>query len=115
MSERLNYADASRDNYDTIEFRLHRSKEVIQGEWFDGERIDPATIPEGKYLYETRHSDKCDNLSMPASIKNTSVIVNFCGSVVTTKPITYKGKELTTQDEIGITRSSVYYDSGIDD
>lgn len=113
MSRCKDYMVERRDNYDTISFRLRWQKEEIKGEWFDGVHLDPCTIPDGKYLYETRHSDLCDNLSMPASIKCTQIRVNFCGSVVTDKPITLKGKELTYEDEWSISQRSVCYDSGI--
>lgn len=102
------YDKAMERHYERIEFRLRRQKNKIEGEWFDGVHIDPETVPEGWHHYETRHSDYCDNLSLPASIRaingqNDMIVVNFCGTVLTREPIKLKSVE------DGITRNSVGY------
>lgn len=47
-------------------------------------RIDPATIPEGMYVYDLRGSD--DDPGQPITVEN-HVTVNHAGSVITAKPL----------------------------
>ena len=51
---------------------------------FSNGRIDPATIPEGMYVYDLRGSD--DDLGQPITVEN-HVTVNHAGSVITAKPL----------------------------
>lgn len=60
-------------------FELEDGREV-DGWFFDGARIDPETLPEGSYWYQTRHSDS--DWSEPISIVQGCVAVNFCGTFV---------------------------------
>ena len=58
----------------------------VEGKWFDGTRINPTTIPSGKYAYQTRHD--CDDWSAPISIApHNHVLVDFCATFVTDEPI----------------------------
>jgi len=59
----------------------------VEGKWFDGTRINPTTIPSGKYAYQTRHGE--DDWSAPISIAPTrnDIRVNFCGTFVTDKAL----------------------------
>ena len=59
-------------------------------EWFVGIRIDPATIPEGKHLYQTRHAE--GDWGRPISITKGNVLMNFCGSVVTSESLCLEGE-----------------------
>ena len=54
---------------------------TIKGKFFDGERIDPATLPEGKFRYQTRHDDD-SNWADPVTIRQGMIMVNFCGTVI---------------------------------
>ena len=51
---------------------------------FSNGRIDPATIPEGMYVYDLRGSD--DDPGQPITVEN-HVTVNHAGSVITAKPL----------------------------
>lgn len=51
---------------------------------FSNGRIDPATIPEGMYVYDLRGSDY--DPGMPVTVEN-HVTVNHAGSVITAKPL----------------------------
>lgn len=80
------------DNYtqtrpDTLEIRMKRQKDIHKVEYFDGIRINPKSLPKGKHMYHTRHSD--NDISQPVTIapEGTAVIVNFCGTIVTDKPL----------------------------
>lgn len=80
------------DNYtqtrpDTLEIRIKRQKDIHKVEYFDGIRIDPKSLPKGKHMYHTRHSD--NDVCQPVAIapEGTAVIVNFCGTIVTDKPL----------------------------
>lgn len=53
----------------------------ISGEFFDGMRIEPQTIPSGKSWYQTRHDDD-GNWSDPVTIVRGRIIVNFCGTLI---------------------------------
>ena len=57
-----------------------------EGEFIDL-RIDPETIPEGKYWYHCRHDDDGDWCT-PVTIE-PKVIVNFCGTLITDEPIKF--------------------------
>lgn len=77
-----------------LEIRIKRQKEYHEVEYFDGVRIDPKSLPEGKHLYHTRHSDT--DISQPVTIarEGNVIVVNFCGSIVTDKPLEVKGDEV---------------------
>ena len=86
-----NYNDPDTQNYgDRLEIRIKRQKETHVIEFYDGVRIDPATLPKGKHLYHTRHSDT--DMSQPVTIapEGVAIIVNFCGSIVTDIPLDVK-------------------------
>ena len=73
----------SMDFKDIIAFEIVRiggSKDVL----FTFKRIDPKTIPDGLYVYDIRHDD--DSLGDPVTIE-AKVLVNWYGSIITTKPI----------------------------
>lgn len=53
-------------------------------------RIDPATIPQGKYMYHCRHDDNGDWCT-PVTIEKR-VLVNFCGTLITEAEIDFKGE-----------------------
>lgn len=59
--------------------KLEDSRE-IEGWFLDGCRIEPNTIPENHYWYQTRHGDS--DWSTPLSIVQGGVLVNFCGTFV---------------------------------
>lgn len=81
-----NYID-NLDNKCMLEIRLRRQKDFCKVEYFDGIRLNPDTLPDGKHMYHTRHSE--DDISQPVAIakEGTSVIVNYCGTIVTDKPL----------------------------
>lgn len=75
---------------DNLEIRLKHQKEFHLVKYFDGIRVDAKTLSEGEHLYHTRHSDT--DLSQPVTIapEGVSIIVNFCGSIVSDKPLNVK-------------------------
>lgn len=94
---------------DYVKFLADRISIEVNGkdyivEWFYGIRLDPATIPEGKHLYKTRNAE--DDWGRPISITKDDVLVNFCGSVVTTE-------DLGITEETDIT--DVNFDPELDD
>lgn len=60
--------------------------EIYEGKFYDF-RIDPATIPEGKFMYHCRHDDDGD-WTTPVTIE-PRVMVNFCGVLITDKEIVF--------------------------
>lgn len=50
----------------------------IECEFFDI-RIDPKSIPEGKFFYEVRHAD--EDWGFPCQIKR-GILVNFYGTLI---------------------------------
>lgn len=95
MTKSTNNYSELQDYKCSIEIRIKRQKEYHKVEYFDGIRLNPNTLPEGKHMYHTRHSDS--DISAPVAIapEGTPVIVNFCGTIVTDDP-------LTVNDEIKI-------------
>jgi len=65
---------------------------------FSNGRIDPATIPEGMYVYDLRGSD--DDPGQPIAVES-HVTVNHAGSVITAKPLDLgeDGRLMFTEDE----------------
>lgn len=65
---------------------------------FSNGRIDPATIPEGMYVYDLRGSD--DDPGQPIAVES-HVTVNHAGSVITAKPLELgeDGRLMFTEDE----------------
>ena len=62
-----NYNELKSRNYaDDVDIRLKRQKYYHRVEYYDGVRIDPNTLPKGKYMYQTRHSDT--DMSRPVTI-----------------------------------------------
>lgn len=68
---------------------------VINGEFFDGVRLDPASIPSGKKLLHLCHAD--DDWSAPASVSPNPILVNFCGSFVVSSDVNID-KETDVED-----------------
>lgn len=67
---------------------------------FSNGRIDPATIPEGMYVYDLRGSD--DDPGQPITVEN-HVTVNHAGSVITAKPLDLgEDGRLTFTEEEGL-------------
>ena len=67
---------------------------------FSNGRIDPATIPEGMYVYDLRGSD--DDPGQPITVEN-HVTVNHAGSIITAKPLDLgKDGRLTFTEEEGL-------------
>lgn len=67
---------------------------------FSNGRIDPATIPEGMYVYDLRGSD--DDPGQPITVE-THVTVNHAGSVITAKPLDLgEDGRLTFTEEEGL-------------
>ena len=65
---------------------------------FSNGRIDPATIPEGMYVYDLRGSD--DDPGEPIAVEN-HVTVNHAGSIITAKPLELgeDGRLMLSEDE----------------
>lgn len=92
---RATYKEMLAEDYGCkLEIRIKRQKEHHEVEYFDGVRIDPESLPEGKHLYHTRHSDT--DISQPVTIAREGkvILVNFCGSIVTDKPLEVKEDEV---------------------
>ena len=72
---------------ETIDFRVKGIKGDLEGKWVEGIRIKPDSVPEGKYIYETRHSDK--DWFPPCAILPSGCVcrINFCGTIITDYPI----------------------------
>lgn len=86
-----NYKDKEVMDYASkLEIRIKRQKKFYVVEYYDGVRINPSTLPSGKHLYHTRHSDT--DMSQPVTIapEGVAIIVNFCGSIVTDEPLDVK-------------------------
>lgn len=71
----------------SLNIRLKGQKQKRQVEYFDGIRINPESIPEDSHMYHTRHSDR--DITQPVTIlpEHQTVVVNFCGTVVTDRPL----------------------------
>ena len=52
----------------------------VEGWFADGYRIDPKTLNEGLYWYQTRHGES--DWSTPLTIVQGGVMVNFCGTFI---------------------------------
>lgn len=49
--------------------------------WFaDGYRIDPKSLSEGQYWYQTRHGES--DWATPLTIVQGGILVNFCGTFI---------------------------------
>ena len=71
-----------------LEIHVVGEKENRIVEFFDGIRLDPASIPEGKHMYHTRHNDDGDwSTPVTVQVEERGIMVNFCGSIVTDEPI----------------------------
>jgi len=70
-----------------LDIRIKRQKDTHEVEFFDGMRLKPETLPKGKHMYHTRHSDK--DMSQPVTItpEGVAITVNFCGTIVTDTPL----------------------------
>ena len=81
-----NYKKAKKWAQQVILFEDSKEETQYKGELIDV-RIDPDTIPKGKFWYQCRHSDDGDWCT-PISIEQ-NVLVNFCGTFITDKEITF--------------------------
>ena len=73
-----------------IEIRLKGMRGLREVEFYDGIRVSIDTIPSGKHMYHTRHSES--DWSTPISIapEGRPIMVNFCGTIVTDVPFDIK-------------------------
>lgn len=87
MTKSTNNYSELQDYRSILEIRIKRQAEYHTVEYFDGVRLNPNTLPEGKHMYHTRHSDY--DMASPVAIapEGTPVIVNFCGTIVTDEPL----------------------------
>lgn len=76
------------DYCDKLEIHVVGENKNREVQFFDGMRLDPNSIPEGKHMYHTRHNDEND-WSTPVSVQKegAGIMVNFCGTIVTEEPI----------------------------
>lgn len=73
-------------NFEAVEKTRKKNKKVFKGQFVDL-RVSADTIPEGKYMYHTRHSDNGD-WCVPVTIE-PNVLVNFCGTIITDEKIEF--------------------------
>lgn len=81
--------DAVKNNlrpFEAMEKSRKKNKKKFTGLFID-QRVDPDTIPEGKYMYHTRHSDNGDWCT-PVTIE-PFVLVNFCGTIIVDEEIEF--------------------------
>jgi hypothetical protein len=85
-----NYKHLVKKSLSKIDFRFRWKKEHHEVEFFDWIRVNPDTIPKGKHMYHTRHRD--NDWSSPVTIapEGKSILVNFCGTIVTDKKFDIK-------------------------
>lgn len=91
------YSEISKTSYgNKLDIRFKYKRESHEVEYYDGVRINPETLPEGKHLYHTRHSDT--DITQPLTIapEGVNIIVNFCGSIVTDKVFDLKDETKLT-------------------
>ena len=79
---------------DVLEIRLKYQRQFHKVEYFDGVRLNDETIPEGKYAYQTRHSDT--DWARPVTIAplGEKILVNFCGTIVSDQPLNVHDDEV---------------------
>lgn len=75
MRKLYNYSEAEKEGL----VLWLRNGEEVEGELIQ-ERIDPATLPNNRKLYEIREDDMGND---PASLKRGKVSVNYYGTFVT--------------------------------
>ena len=73
-------------NFEAVEKTRKKNKKVFKGQFVDL-RVSDDTIPEGKYMYHTRHSDN-GAWSTPVTIE-PHVLVNFCGTIITDEKLEF--------------------------
>ena len=83
-------------DYSTVKFakfeahKKYFNSTIYRGEFIFG-RIDPKTVPEGKFLYHTRRNSDC---YAPVTIEQEIIDdTNFCGSLITDKEIEFPNKD----------------------
>lgn len=81
-----NYNEAKKWSQKVILFEANEAETQYEGELIDV-RINPDTIPKGKFWYHCRHNDEGDWCT-PITIE-PRVLVNFCGTFITDKEITF--------------------------
>lgn len=84
-------------------YKKYSRNVTYEGEFIDV-RIDPKTVPKGKFLYHTRHKDDI-HWSKPVTIE-PKVSFNFSGSLITNKEIEFPNKD---DKYIEITRVKINY------
>ena len=85
--------DEVQNQVNTLEVRLKYQREIHTVEYYDGIRLTEESVPSGKYAYQTRHSDT--DMAQPVTIAplGKKIIVNFCGTIVSDKPLNVRGDE----------------------
>ena len=75
-----------------IRIRINRRKKTIRAEAYESVYFQDDEMPEGKYRYYCRHSER--DWDKIISIKaNLGLTVNFWGTIVTNEPIDFNGKD----------------------
>ena len=84
----VSYNDIKNDlrNFEAVEKTRKKDKKLFTGQFIDM-RVDPDTIPKGKYMYQTRHSDN-GSWCTPVTVE-PRVLVNFCGTIITDEEIEF--------------------------
>ncbi len=85
-----NYNNIESYMRNTLKIRIKRQKEYHTVEYYDGIRIDGDTLPKGKHMYHTRHSDTDVSQAVTIAPEGTTIIVNYCGTIVTDYPLQVK-------------------------
>lgn len=101
----VNYNNVKFAKFNAYRKRFRTLKHAYNGE-FTNVRIDPTTVPEGKFLYHTRHADDDLFFRRPVTIELPHVVVNFAGSFITDKEIEFPNKD---DKYIEITRVKINY------
>ena len=106
MAWNLTYKTEDAERFkQTLCLRINRRKNPIMVEAYDGIYFDE--VPAGKYQYYCRHSDY--DFEKIISIKaERGLTVNFWGTIVTSKPINFNGREEVNARSIWFDDSKTY-------
>ena len=86
------YPDLLKSYRQKVCIRINRRKKVIWAEAYESVYFQDDEMPEGKYRYYCRHSER--DWDKIVSIKaNLGLTVNFWGTIVTNEPIDFNGKD----------------------
>ena len=84
---------------ENIRIRINRRKKTIRAEAYESVYFQDDEMPEGKYRYYCRHSER--DWDKIISIKaNLGLTVNFWGTIVTDEPIDFNGKDEVSAREV---------------